>query len=124
MARLNRLQTLSLLLTISLVLNLYLAYKWEFAREILAVNNYTVDLVSGSHKIKPGMSKEEVLSLIRHTPTNIRHEGTETFYEWMPDRDPPPLYRLRFGTGGNGSYFLIIVFDENDKVLRVTADSF
>ena len=122
--RLINAKTLSLLLATSLVLNLYLAYKWEFTREVLYMTNLTGDLVSASSKIKPGMSKTEVLSMIEQKPTSIKWIDNRAVYNWIPNNDPPLLYRLRFGTGGNGSYYLDVVFDENSKVLRVTADNF
>ena len=110
----------------SLATNAVLAALARWNSERITMLTASMELMVAAEQLKSGEDKLVVLKLIGHLPHNKREtdRGT-TVFGWIPDQHMPFLHRIRFGgDASNGSYYLYIEFDANDKVVEVSSGNF
>ena len=107
------------LLLISLTINGCLAPQWELCKENNAASGFVIDIAIASMRVKRGMTYQEAISLVHHDPDKVEITNEGKLCAWSAFYHYGPLERILGHPQANGHRWLYIVFDDQDKVVRV-----
>ena len=80
--------------------------------------NYSSAIREGEAKVKNGMTREEVIKLIGYQPDQIAEREGQTILRWSAIFRQGRLTNIIDRYDGMGYYWVIIVFDEQGKVVE------
>lgn len=103
---------------------LVLLGQYQLNQEFLSSVSYTMDLKESVSKIKLGMSRGEVVSVVGHQPDQIEDDDEKVIFRWSPafhqGRMNGSLNVVRGNPyDGPGTYFLIVAFNKEGRVVRI-----
>ena len=83
---------------------------------------YGFDISQAQSSIKPGMTRAEVVERIGHQPDQVSVSGNETKCVWSTAFRNGSFSNFFGLARENGHYWLQVIFDAEDRVIRVSAD--
>jgi hypothetical protein len=107
-----------LFLAFSFASCIFILVQRQLYKEKLECLGYSFTIKEGESKVKSGMTREEVIKLIGHQPDQIDEQDNEIILRWSAIFHQGKLTNVIDRYDGMGYYWVIIVFDKQNKVIR------
>lgn len=93
----------------------------QLHQEQLEQIKYSHEIHEGAAKIKYGMTPEEVIKVVGHPPDSISRNENETIFDWSAFYHNGKLTDILYEKNAVGVYWVIVKFDNNNKVVSISA---
>jgi hypothetical protein len=82
---------------------------------------YSGEIHDGAAKIKYGMTQEEVIKAVGHPPDSISKSENEIIFDWSAFYHHGRVTDILYEKSAAGAYWVIVKFDNNNKVFSISA---